>query len=200
MEINIGEQLKKIRIEKQLTQEELGLKLFLTRQTISKWETGKSLPDLENLILLCQFYEISLDELVGLNTLNFSTQNIKQGNRRKEFFHMLTRNSKIFLSTAAALLAILFSYSFIEQHALTTSTGYADSFLIYRVKTIEYENNKPTTNQSKGKIKSITLLNNEIIEPVTLEKIKKHELTNKLKYGNLINESNDGIRISLNQL
>lgn len=197
MEINLGERLKKIRIQNGITQEELSLQLYLTRQTISKWETGKSLPDIENLILLCQFYNISLDDLVGLSSLSYSKENIQKNNKRREFFNLLTRNSKVFLGSVATIIILLYSYSLIQQHNINTSTEYADSFLVYRVKDIEYENNKP-----KGKIKSITLTNNKKIEPVTYEKIEEFELRNKIKYGNAMvdSEFNDGFRISKNSL
>jgi len=56
--------LVRIRKEKQLSQEELAGKLFLTRQSISKWETGESVPDLNNLTQLAQILDVSLDELV----------------------------------------------------------------------------------------------------------------------------------------
>ena len=43
----IGKYLRNIRLEKQISQEELAEKVFTTRQTISNYETGKSAPDLE---------------------------------------------------------------------------------------------------------------------------------------------------------
>lgn len=47
-----------------LSQEELAEKLSVSRQTISKWELGESTPDMEKLVLLSKYFEISLDELV----------------------------------------------------------------------------------------------------------------------------------------
>ncbi|RRK09672.1 XRE family transcriptional regulator [Lactiplantibacillus garii] len=58
------EQLKKIRKEKAITQDELASKLFVTRQAISKWESGDSTPDLNNLIKLTDIFNVSLDTLV----------------------------------------------------------------------------------------------------------------------------------------
>lgn len=62
MELN--QRLKELRLEHQLTQEELAQKIFVSRQTISNWENGKGQPDLENLILLSEYYQVSLTELV----------------------------------------------------------------------------------------------------------------------------------------
>ena len=50
-----------------ITQEELASKLNITRQTLSKWETGESLPDIEKSMQLAELFDISLDELVSTN-------------------------------------------------------------------------------------------------------------------------------------
>ena len=62
--MNIREQLRKKRNENNITQEQLAEMIFVSRQTISNWENGKSYPDIKSLILLCDIYNISLDELV----------------------------------------------------------------------------------------------------------------------------------------
>ena len=62
--MNISNQIKNYRKQKNLSQEELAEKIYVSRQTISNWETGKSYPDVHNLILLSTLYEISIDELV----------------------------------------------------------------------------------------------------------------------------------------
>lgn len=58
------EQLKKFRKETNTTQDDLATKLFVTRQAISKWESGDSTPDLTNLIKLTDIFNVSLDTLV----------------------------------------------------------------------------------------------------------------------------------------
>lgn len=58
------EQLKKLRKETNTTQDDLATKLFVTRQAISKWESGDSTPDLTNLIKLTDIFNVSLDTLV----------------------------------------------------------------------------------------------------------------------------------------
>ena len=57
-------QLKKYRAELNLTQEELAEKAYVSRQTVSNWETGKSYPDIHSLLLLSDLFQVSLDELV----------------------------------------------------------------------------------------------------------------------------------------
>lgn len=58
--------LIKLRKEKGLSQEELADKLAVSRQAISKWERGESLPDTDNLIRLAKLYGVSIDEIVGI--------------------------------------------------------------------------------------------------------------------------------------
>ena len=62
MELN--EQIKKYRTEKNIFQEELAEKIFVTRQSISNWENGKTYPDIHSLLLLSSLFGISLDQLV----------------------------------------------------------------------------------------------------------------------------------------
>ena len=62
MELN--EQIKKYRTEMNLSQEELAEKIFVTRQSISNWENGKTYPDIHSLLLLSSLFGISLDQLV----------------------------------------------------------------------------------------------------------------------------------------
>ncbi|MHC5228100.1 helix-turn-helix domain-containing protein [Enterococcus sp. LJL99] len=56
--------MKKRREQLGFTQTEVANQLHVTRQTISKWELGKSYPDLDLLISLSEFYDVSLDELL----------------------------------------------------------------------------------------------------------------------------------------
>lgn len=92
--MNIKEQLRKKRNENNITQEELAEMIFVSRQTISNWENGKSYPDIKSLILLCDIYNISLDELVRGDVKLM----------RKE----ISKNQ--FLGTGAIILVSLMSY------------------------------------------------------------------------------------------
>lgn len=59
----IGEFLKELRKEKGLTQEQLADKLFVSRRTVSRWETGSNMPDLDMLVELADLYEVDLKEI-----------------------------------------------------------------------------------------------------------------------------------------
>lgn len=63
----LGDQIKKYRKEKKMSQEELAIPLNVVRQTVSKWENNLSVPDAELLIRLAEVLEISVAELLGTN-------------------------------------------------------------------------------------------------------------------------------------
>ncbi|MFC6348295.1 helix-turn-helix domain-containing protein [Vagococcus carniphilus] len=62
--MEIGKMLKEKRAEHELTQEELSEKIFVSKKTISNWETGKTTPDLDSLIRLANLFDLSLDNLL----------------------------------------------------------------------------------------------------------------------------------------
>ncbi|EJQ72748.1 conserved hypothetical protein [Bacillus mycoides] len=65
--MNLGEQLKKLRESKGFSQEDVAKKIGVTRQAVYKWENDKSYPDIDNLILLSEMYNVTLDELIKGN-------------------------------------------------------------------------------------------------------------------------------------
>ena len=62
--MNIGKRIHEIRQQKNLTQEQLASDLGISRQAVSKWESGKAIPDIENLMYISNLYNVSLDELI----------------------------------------------------------------------------------------------------------------------------------------
>lgn len=74
--MEISDLIKSARIKKGLTQQQLADAVFVTRQTISKWELGKSVPDQASLVLLYQCLDIKDNEKKQLSKLIFNKQNI----------------------------------------------------------------------------------------------------------------------------
>lgn len=62
--MEFGNRLYELRKKKGLSQEELGNKLNVSRQTVSKYELGEAIPDMEKLVMLSDLFGVSLDELV----------------------------------------------------------------------------------------------------------------------------------------
>lgn len=64
-QINIGKFIATLRKEKDLTQEQLGEKLGVTNKTISRWENGNYMPDIEMLSILSKEFDVSINELIS---------------------------------------------------------------------------------------------------------------------------------------
>ena len=60
----IGALLRDLRKEKGITQEELAEKMMVSNRTVSRWETGSNLPDIEILIELSDYYNVDLREIL----------------------------------------------------------------------------------------------------------------------------------------
>lgn len=69
MELIIGEKLKKLRRSKDLTQEEVATHLGISFQAISKWERGEGYPDITMLPILANYYQVTVDELIGMDEI-----------------------------------------------------------------------------------------------------------------------------------
>ena len=61
--MKFNEKLLEIRKKQGLSQEELGMELQVSLQTISKWESGQSYPDFQRLVMLSDYFNMTLDEL-----------------------------------------------------------------------------------------------------------------------------------------
>jgi len=62
--MRIGEKIQILRKQKNISQEQLAEELNISRQAVSKWETGECLPDMENIVLLSSIFGVTTDYLV----------------------------------------------------------------------------------------------------------------------------------------
>ena len=62
--MNVGARIKKHREKQNISQDELALKIFVSRQTISNWETSKSYPDIKSLTMLSNIFHVTLDDFI----------------------------------------------------------------------------------------------------------------------------------------
>ena len=63
--MTFGEKLQRLRKEQNWTQEELAEKLMVSRQALSKWESGAAIPDTENVIQISRLFSVSIDYLLN---------------------------------------------------------------------------------------------------------------------------------------
>ena len=66
--MELKEKLVDLRKKKGLCQAELAEAINVSRQAISRWEVGTAIPSADNLMWLSKFYEVSMDELMGVDT------------------------------------------------------------------------------------------------------------------------------------
>ena len=102
--MHLGNNIYNLRKEKGFSQEKLAEKINVTRQTISNWELGETSPNPEQLILLSESLNKSIDELVGNE---FDTSKSKEKN---ENFKNL-RNIYIYLAIICGSIAGIWSFS-----------------------------------------------------------------------------------------
>ena len=99
--MTVAEMIKKTRIDNNMTQEEYANKFFISRQTVSSWENGRSIPELQTLIDICNTYKMSLDLLSN----DDSTYVKKIAMTQK-----VVRKLKYILPTIIVLLCVYFIY------------------------------------------------------------------------------------------
>ena len=68
MKLIFGERLKELLLEKNIGQVELAQAIDVSKGIISLWESGLREPKLSNLVAIAQFFEVSIDFLVGLES------------------------------------------------------------------------------------------------------------------------------------
>ena len=67
--MKFGENLQKLRKEKGLSQEQLAEQLGVTRQSVSKWESGASYPEMDKIVTLCKMFHCDLDVLINKDVM-----------------------------------------------------------------------------------------------------------------------------------
>jgi len=65
--MSIGFTIKRLRRERDLTQEQLAEYLGITSRAVSQWETGRTAPDISQIPALCNYFEVTADELLGID-------------------------------------------------------------------------------------------------------------------------------------
>lgn len=107
--MDLGSKILELRKKQQLSQDKLGEKVGVTRQTISNWELNETLPDTKQLITLSRVFLISIDELVGNNTQNLLEQKVDKVEER------ITQNNRLTkLVTLLIVLVIVLLFIFIS--------------------------------------------------------------------------------------
>lgn len=115
-QIRIGRFLKELRKEKGLTQEQTAERLNVSGRTISRWETGKNMPDISLLTEIAELYGVSIPEIIsGERKSENMNEEVKEtaevmasyANAEKETLIKSIRNESIIGTVAIVILAVL---------------------------------------------------------------------------------------------
>ncbi len=99
--MKLSENLKIIRRDNNLSQEQLAEKLGVSRQAVSKWESGQSYPEMDKVLLICKLFNYNIDELMNENVkIVEETKESKSvvNKYAKDFFNFITKTIDMFSS------------------------------------------------------------------------------------------------------
>lgn len=77
----LGSTIKEKRLANKLTQEQLGSKVGVTGQAVSKWESGEAFPDISLLPGICRVLSIKADKILGLEDITYEDKSSKRKNK-----------------------------------------------------------------------------------------------------------------------
>lgn len=118
--MNFNEKLINLRKSKGLSQEELGAEIEVSRQTISKWESCQSYPDFQRLVLLSDYFGLTLDELVKdvdveeVRNKNINSEKLNSIYNDVNFAKSIFKWYLIIAGSVAAVIALIIAYFFIN--------------------------------------------------------------------------------------
>lgn len=104
----LKENIKTLRKQKGLSQEELSIRLNVVRQTVSKWEQGLSVPDAEMLIAISQVFDTPVSTLIGENIAETKDNDLKIISEKLEVInHQLYLNQELKKKRTVKILVII---------------------------------------------------------------------------------------------
>ena len=109
----LKENIKKYRNINNLTQDELSNKIFVSRTLVTKWETGNAIPTKENIVKMCEVFNISINKLLNRKEYNMI---MLSSYKTKAIEIMLLLSSLILFIVSITL----FVFSFVLQNSLTS--------------------------------------------------------------------------------
>lgn len=140
-QVKIGKFIAECRKKVSLTQMQLAEKLYITDRAVSKWETGKSLPDSSIMLELCKILGITINELLSGERISMENNNQKNEQLLLEMTKELEKKNKtiwssmwvIMIVSITALIAGLFISAFLIPEGMwqiITILGICIAFLI----------------------------------------------------------------------
>ena len=103
--MDVGNQIRERRQALGLSQEELAQRLYVSRVTVSHWETGKTLPDVQSMLLLANLFGTTIDELVR-GDVDEMREMVEKNERRTKTFAVALAAVEVVVGTALAVTAV----------------------------------------------------------------------------------------------
>lgn len=170
--MSFGEKLQTLRKAKGISQDQLAIHLNVSRQAISKWELGSSLPEVENIIEISRFFDVSIDYL-----LKDDLQDKEEAeNKVKKTNAALSSSVLLKLSTAFMVIGLLISFSTWYDHQ--TSEAIVSGMIVQIVGAVLY-------GIGKMLVKSTTHLFSSLLNILLMTLIPASVLANLLSGGPL---------------
>ena len=159
--MTIGERLLKLRKEKNMSQEDLANVLDVSRQTVSKWETGESMPDFNKICPLCEYFGITTDELI---TGNKNIVEAQKENKKAKFAKNLAIAVALYIMS---IVAIIISSTIFDQPIVGVSIFFiiiaiATGMIIYS--SIIYGKNESEVKEKEKKKNEVSKAVTDIID------------------------------------
>lgn len=103
--MDIGNQIRERRQALGLSQEELAQRLYVTRVTVSHWETGKTLPDVQSMLLLANLFGTTIDELVK-GDMDEMREMVEKSEKKAKVISVALVTVEVVVITALAVAAV----------------------------------------------------------------------------------------------
>lgn len=118
-ENNFSTFIKELRMEKGLSQEELAKALYVHRTTVNKWENDNVIPLNDKLLLIADYFDISVDELLNGKRSDINTASSTRNNTIVELIKSKTRSQKLHIYSVLVILILILcflAYYFISNY------------------------------------------------------------------------------------
>ena len=188
--MKFGDNLKKLRKQKKLSQEDLAEKVGVSRQSISKWETADAYPEMNNILELCKIFHCHINDLVNDNIIdvdnldeNVLTHVTKFKNDQQIKIKLLSKIISTIAAIGKVFMIVLIPFAIllmIITGIVSTNIDIKDNKITYNGKNIIVEDNDDSV---KIKYKNILILTTEEVSEVDMI---KNILTNNSKITVLI--------------
>ena len=138
--MKIGNKLNQLRKLSGMTQEQLAEKLNVSRQTISKWESDRTSPDLESIVNISRIFHVSLDDLLKEGEAGVANKKDEQLTL-EDLMKINLHNRKMSLLLISGLIFIMVSILNFAYVVALQNTTLSTQYMLYRyIATGQYEN------------------------------------------------------------